>query len=188
MDNLHFETLQPLTILEKKFVPFISNAQIVKRMDDLASQINVDYAGDCPVLIVVLNGAVIFASEMMLRFKIQCELCCVKYMSYEGMHSTGKVKQLIGLNAETLRGRRVIVVEDIIDTGKTIKYLYEKLKKCELKDLEVLTLILKKDVYNNSVPVRYVGFEISDKFVVGFGMDYNGLGRQYPDIYQYMGE
>lgn len=168
----------------KRFVPFITQEQIAVRVKELAERISEDYAGDCPILIVVLNGAMPFATALMQQMSIPLEVCCIKYKSYAGMQSSGQIKEAVGLPAERLKGRRLIVVEDIIDTGHTIAYLYDKLKQLEVKDVATAALTIKRGKYEENIPIAYVGFEISNEFVVGFGMDYDELGRQYLDIYQ----
>lgn len=169
----------------KRFVSYISNTRIEKRIEEIAESMNKEYEGESPMLLVVLNGAILFAAELMKRLKFPLEMRCVQYQSYQGMSAGKNIKQIMGLPKNGLENRRIIVVEDIVDTGNTILYLLEELEKRKVKDVEVATLTLKKEVFNARIPIRYVGFEISNEFIVGFGMDYNQKGRQYPDIYQY---
>ena len=168
-----------LQIHGRRFVPYISQEQIAEKVSELAGRISSDYAGERPVLLVVLNGAMPFAVALMQQLAVDVEICCIRYTS-----SSGRGKEVIGLPEERLKGRRVIVVEDIVDTGHTIAYLHERLKACGVRDAEVAALTFKRGKYMETLPIRYVGFEIEDAFIVGFGMDYDEYGRQYPDIYQ----
>lgn len=172
----------------KRFVPYLSQTEIEAKIGELAARLSSDYAGDCPVLLVVLNGALPFAAALMQRMSIPLEMSCIKCNSYEGTKSSGKIREAIGLPVERLKDRRVIVVEDIVDTGITMGYLYNQLKEIGVKDVEVATLTLKKGKCKAALPLRYVGFEIDDAFIIGYGMDYDELGRQYPEIYQYTEE
>lgn len=180
--------MQEVVIKGKRFVPYLSQAEIERKIGDLAARLSADYAGDCPVLLVVLNGALPFAAALMQRMSIPLEMSCIKYKSYEGTESSGKIREVMGLPVERLKGRRVIVVEDIVDTGNTMAFLHERLKEAGVKDAEVATLTWKKGKYRATLPLRYVGFEIDDAFIIGYGMDYDELGRQYPDIYQFTEE
>ena len=173
-----------LHIHGRRFVPYISQEQIAEKVSELAGRISSDYAGERPVLLVVLNGAMPFAVALMQQLAVDVEICCIRYASYVGTSSSGRGKEVIGLSEERLKGRRVIVVEDIVDTGHTIAYLHERLKACGVRDAEVAALTFKRGKYMETLPIRYVGFEIEDAFIVGFGMDYDEYGRQYPDIYQ----
>ena len=173
-----------LTIHGRRFIPYISREQIVKKVAELACRISADYAGERPMLLVVLNGAMPFAVALMQQLEVEVEICCIRYASYVGTTSSGTGKEVIGLPEERLKGRRVIVVEDIVDTGHTIAYLHERLQACGVRDAEIAALTFKRGKYQEKLPIRYIGFEIEDAFVVGFGMDYDEYGRQYPDIYQ----
>ena len=173
-----------LQIHGRRFVPYISRERIAEKVTELARRISADYAGERPMLLVVLNGAMPFAVALMQQLAVDVEICCIRYASYVGTSSSGAGKEVIGLPEERLKGRRVIVVEDIVDTGRTIAYLHERLKACGVRDTEVAALTFKRGKYSETRPIRYVGFEIDDAFVVGYGMDYDEYGRQYPDIYQ----
>lgn len=175
--------MREIRIHDKCFVPYISREEIERRIGEMADQISEDYAGDCPILLVMLNGAMFFAVELMKRLRIPVEVCCVKYRSYTGTRSE-KMKEVIGLPEERLKGRRVLVVEDIVDTGRTIAYLFGHLTSCGVLDAEVAALTFKQGKYREHIPIRYTGFSISNEFIVGCGMDYDELGRQYPNIYQ----
>lgn len=177
--------MKEIRIKGKRFVPYISHQDIEKKIAAMAERIAADYAKDNPLLLVVLNGAMIFASSLMQKMNIPLEICCIKYKSYINMQTSEQIKEVIGLPEERLKGRRVLVVEDIVDTGNTIAYLFQKLESSGVTDANVVSLTFKPGKYQASVPIRYVGFPIEDAFIVGYGMDYDEQGRQYPDIYQY---
>ena len=166
-----------------KFEPFISEDRITKAIDDISERLNRDYKDKTPVFLGVLNGAFMVASEIIKRFQGDCEVVFTKLDSYEGTSSTGKVKTLLGLNMP-LEGRHVIVVEDIVDTGNTLCALDEILKKKLVADYKVVTLFFKPEAYHQKYPLDYVGMEIPNDFIVGYGLDYNGLGRNLSQIYK----
>jgi len=175
--------MEKVTVHSKTFVKYIDRVDIQKVVQHIASQIEKEYAGDVPVFVVVLNGAIFFAADLMLQLNIPLEVCSVKCSSYAGTQSSGDVKQLIGITKD-IANRRVIIVEDIVDTGLTIKYIYEQLLEKKVKDIKIAAFALKKDVYKENIPIDYIGFEIEDKFVVGYGLDYNELGRNLKSVYQ----
>ena len=172
----------------KRFEKYISRDKIDKRVGELVTELNREYEGESPVVLVVLTGAIMFASDLLKQLHFPLEMACIKLVSYQGMQQGETVKEVIGLPERMLENRRVIVVEDIVDSGNTINFLYKKLKECKVKEVQVATLTLKKDCYKTDFPIRYVGFEISKEFIVGYGLDYNQQGRQYPDIYQHVKE
>ena len=166
------------------FKEFISQKEIASIVTELAIQVKNDLPeNEVPLFIGILNGCFIFASDFMRAFKGDCEVSFVKLASYEGTSSTDKVKKLIGVN-ENLEGRTVIILEDVIDTGNTLHEIYEIFKSKNLKELKIATLFFKPDVYRKELPVDYIGKNIEDKFIVGYGLDYNGLGRNLPAVYQ----
>ena len=175
--------MKTVTVHNKTFVKYIDHVDIQKSVQRIANQIEKEYAGDVPVFVVVLNGAIFFAADLMLQLNIPLEVCSVKCSSYAGTQSSGDVKQLIGITKD-IANRRVIIVEDIVDTGLTIKYIYEQLLEKKVKDIKIAAFALKKDVYKENIPIDYIGFEIEDKFVVGYGLDYNELGRNLKSVYQ----
>ena len=175
--------MQKITIHNKTFVKYIDRADIEAAVHRIAAQIETEYADDVPLFVVVLNGAVFFAADLMQAVDIPLEMCSIKCSSYVGTQSSGEVRQLLGILGD-IANRRVIVVEDIIDTGLTIKHICELLREKKVKDIKIASLTLKKDIYQGSIPIDYVGFEIEDKFVVGYGLDYNELGRNLKDIYR----
>jgi hypoxanthine phosphoribosyltransferase len=172
-----------ITLHDKKFVPFISEQEINAVISEMATKISADFTGKNPLFVAVLNGSFMFTSDLMKKITIDCELSFVKLASYNGASSTGVVNELIGLT-DNLNGRHVVVLEDIVDTGRTLEYLLDVLKIHELASLSIATLLLKPDVFDKKYKIRYVGKNIPNKFVVGFGLDYNELGRNLKEIYQ----
>jgi hypoxanthine phosphoribosyltransferase len=168
---------------DKHFVPFINAAQINEAIARMARQVENDIGDEIPVFIGVLNGAFMVVSDFVKQYKKPCEVSFVKLSSYEGTSTTNSVKQLIGLN-DSLKGRTVVIIEDIIDTGNTIVSLKEMFEGKEVKQLKIATLFLKPEAYKKDIKLDYVGFEIPNKFIVGYGLDYDGLGRNIPEIYQ----
>ena len=158
--------------------------KIEEAIDSVAEKINADFEGceDIPVLLCVLNGSIMFTAELMKRLSFNCQIVSTKLTSYEGTSTTGKVKQAMGLTAD-LTGRRVIVVEDIVDSGNTIVELKQILADHGASESRICTLLLKPDAYKKDVVLDYVAMEIPNDFIVGFGLDYDELGRNYKDIY-----
>ena len=169
-------------IKDKTFKTFIPEQEILTRVKAVADKINTDMAGKKPLLLAVLNGSFMFAADLMRYITIPCEISFVKLASYEGTTSTGKVKEVIGLN-EDICGREVIIVEDIVDTGGTISELKRILAEKGAVESKVCTMLLKPDVYKGKEVLDYVAMEIPNRFIVGFGLDYNELGRNLKDIY-----
>ncbi len=168
---------------DKEFVPFISAEEIDFAIAKMAEQITADFGDEVPVFIGVLNGAFMVVSDFMKHYKGPCEVCFVKFSSYEGISSTNELKELIGLNQD-LTGRTVVIIEDIVDTGNTIEGLKAIFKKQEVKHLKIATLFFKPDAFKKDIKLDYVGIRIPDKFIVGYGLDYDGLGRNLPEVYQ----
>lgn len=169
---------------DKSFDTFIDQEAIQKRVKELGVQISKDYEGKFPLCLGVLNGCFVFAADLMREFSIDAAVSFVKYSSYQNMESSGNVKKLIGLKEDELKGRDIIIVEDIVDTGLTMASLLEKLAKMSVNSVEVATLLLKPDALQVEIDIKYVGFEIENRFVVGYGLDYDGFGRNLKDIYQ----
>ena len=166
------------------FKPFITKEEITGIVKSLAKQVKADLAKDeIPVFVGILNGCFLFAADFIREFNGNCEVSFVKLASYEGTTSTQKVKQLVGLN-ENLAGRTVIILEDIIDTGATLQEIYNIFRDKKVKQLKVATLFFKPDVFKKELPIAYIGKSIEDKFIVGYGLDYDGLGRNKAAIYQ----
>jgi hypoxanthine phosphoribosyltransferase len=168
---------------DKHFVPFISSEEIEFAIANMAKQMDDDFFDDVPVFVGVLNGSFMVLSDLMKHYRGMCEVSFVKMASYEGTQSSNEVKQLIGIN-QNLEGRTVVIVEDIVDTGNTIEELKTIFKEQKVKHLKIATLFLKPDVYKKDIKLDYVGIRIPNKFIVGFGLDYDGLGRNLKDIYQ----
>ena len=168
---------------DKHFVPFISAEEIDKAVAKMAKEAMADLEGETPVFVGVLNGAFMVVSDFMKHYTGPCEVSFVKLSSYEGTESTHTVKQLIGLNQD-LTGRTVVLIEDIVDTGNTIVELVKMFEGKNIKQLKIATLFLKPEVYKKDIQLDYTGFEIPNKFIVGYGLDYDGLGRNLPEIYQ----
>ncbi|OYQ35717.1 hypoxanthine phosphoribosyltransferase [Flavobacterium cyanobacteriorum] len=149
----------------------------------MAGQAMADLKEEIPVFVGVLNGAFMVVSDFMKHYKSPCEVSFVKLSSYEGTATTNHVKQLIGLNQD-LSGRTVVIIEDIVDTGNTIKELIKMFEGHNIRQLKTATLFFKPEAYTKNIKLDYVGFEIPNKFIVGYGLDYDGLGRNLPEIYQ----
>ncbi|MEM7101555.1 MAG: hypoxanthine phosphoribosyltransferase [Bacteroidota bacterium] len=169
-------------VKDRYFSPFITEEEIQSRISELAAQIRTDFAGITPVFLGVLNGAFMFAADLMKYLEIECEITFVKLASYQGMSSTGAVKTALGLEAN-IEGRHVIVIEDIIDTGVTMKHFLKTLEAFKPASVAIMTLLWKKEAMKHELPIDYVGFEIPNKFVVGYGLDYDQIGRNWKDIY-----
>jgi hypoxanthine phosphoribosyltransferase len=168
---------------DKQFVPFISAAEIDFAIAKIAALVEADFADETPVFVGVLNGSFMVVSDFMKHYKLPCELSFVKMASYEGTTSTNDVKQLIGLDQD-LTGRTVVIIEDIVDTGNTLLVLKELFKKQNVKHFKIATLFFKPEAYKQDVKIDYVGIRIPNKFIVGYGLDYDGLGRNLPEVYQ----
>ncbi len=171
-----------LTVLDKTFVPFIDRETLQNRISELADQINRDYAGRCPLLVGVLNGAVLFTADLLKNLTIDCEMTFIRVSSYEQTESTGRIRQILGLT-EAITGRDLIVVEDIVDTGRTIAHVCEQLAEKNPASIAIATLLFKPAALQTKIDLTYVGFEIENEFVVGYGLDYDGLGRNSKDIF-----
>lgn len=171
-----------IKIHDREFVKTIPAEEIAARVKGVAERINRDYAGKRPLLIGVLNGCFMFVSDLVKNLGIECEVSFVKFSSYQGAETTGNVKQLLGLS-ESIEGRDVIIVEDIVDTGLTMHKMLETLAEKKPASLAVASLFLKPARLRVPVEVKYSAFEIPDRFIVGYGLDYDGLGRNLPDVY-----
>lgn len=174
--------MEVVKLHKKEFVPFLSSELIQNAIEAIADQINKDFAGKEVIILGVLDGAFMMVSDLMKRLKVNAELTFVKLKSYHGDRSSGSVNEVLPLT-EVIRKKHVIVVEDIIDTGLTLAFLRERIMQFNPSSLSIATLLLKPEVFQDKYPVEYIGIEIANKFVVGYGMDYDGLGRQLPDIY-----
>jgi len=172
-----------LKVHDKEFIPYITAAQIEEQVNRVAAEINKDYENKKPLFIAVLNGAFIFAADLFKKINVESEICFIKLASYKGVKSTGKVITAIGLDAE-LYGRDVIIIEDIVDTGKTLSQFLPQLEHHHPSSLKIATLLHKPDAMIYPIKIDYLGFTIPNKFVLGYGLDYDGLGRNIKEIYQ----
>lgn len=172
-----------IRVHDKEFVPYLSAEEIEVQVQRVADEINKDYKGKRPLFVAILNGAFIFAADLLKKVNVEAEICFIKLASYKGIKSTGKVITAIGLDAE-LYGRDVIIVEDIVDTGKTLSQFLPQLEHHHPASLKIASLLHKPDACVHPIQIDYLGFTIPDKFVLGYGLDYDGLGRNTKDIYQ----
>lgn len=175
--------MSTVKVHDKQFEVYLSEAVILERVKALADQISNDYAGKKPLFIAILNGSFMFASDLFKQLHIEAELCFIKLASYKGMKSSGNVVTSIGLE-DDLFGKEVIIVEDIVDTGKTLHHFLPKLMHQQPQSLKIATLLHKSEATTYPLTLDYVGFDIPNKFVVGYGLDYDGLGRNLKEIYQ----
>lgn len=169
-------------VKDKEFTVSIPEEKVLAEVERLAARLNRDLAGKNPLFLCVLNGSFMFAADLFRRINIPAEISFVKLASYEGTASTGKVKELVGL-AEDITGRTVVVVEDIVDTGYTMEMLIADLKSRGPEAVHVCTLLLKPDKLKVPLDIEYVALEIPNDFIVGYGLDYDGYGRNLRDIY-----
>lgn len=174
--------MQPITIKDKNFVPMIDRATLETRIAALAGQISADYAGRQPLFVAVLNGSFMFVAQLMKGISVACDVTFVRVASYQATESSGVVKEILGLT-EDIRGRDVIIVEDIVDTGLTMFELCGQLATQKPNSLKIATMLFKPTALRADVSPSYVGFEIENKFVLGYGLDYDGLGRNLAAIY-----
>ncbi len=171
-----------MKILDQNFKLYVKEAEIRQAVKKIAKKINREYSNQNPLFLGILNGAFIFASDLFRELKIDAEISFIKLSSYYQVNSTGKVRELIGLN-HTVFNRNLIILEDIIDTGLTLQFTMEILQDLGAASIDVVTLFIKPRSYSKKIEIKYVGFEIPDEFIVGYGMDYNGYGRNLKDIY-----
>ena len=171
-----------VTIKGKTFKPSITEEEILKSVKKVAERINRDMAGKNPLFLAVLNGSFIFAADLMREITIPCQVSFVKLASYEGTTSTGKVTEVIGIN-EDLSGRTIIIVEDIVDTGQTLKRMIETLGTRNPESVHICTLLVKPEKLTVDLNIEYAAMEIPNDFIVGYGLDYNEQGRNLPDIW-----
>ncbi len=174
--------MKRIKLLDREFELSIPYKKIDEAIEKIAVKMNKDLAEEKPLLICILNGSFMFAADLMKKLNFHCELSFVKLSSYEGTGTTGKVKELIGLS-ENIEGRTVVVLEDIIDTGITIEKIKKQLLGYAPKELKIASMLFKPESCKTEIEVDYVGLEIPNDFIVGYGLDYNGFGRNLPDIY-----
>jgi hypoxanthine phosphoribosyltransferase len=174
--------MSTIRVHDKEFAPSIPAEEIMQQVRRVAEEINKDYEGQQPLFLVVLNGAFVFAADLMREISVPAEVSFVKLASYEGTSSTGTVREVIGLNTD-ITGRPVIIVEDIVESGITMAHMIETLKKQNPLSIDICTLLLKPEKLEVKLDIRYVAMEIPNDFILGYGLDYDGLGRGLKDIY-----
>jgi len=160
----------------------ITSSEIQKAVSDIAKQINTDLKNKNPLFLCVLNGSFMFVADLVKQVKIECGVSFVKLSSYEETSSTAQIKELIGIN-EVIKGRTVVIVEDIVDTGETIEFVYNQLKKLDAAEIKIASLLFKPEAYLKSLPIDYTAIVAPNDFLVGYGLDYKGHGRNLTDIY-----
>ncbi len=172
-----------ITLHDLQFIPFIAEDKITKAIDNVSDKLTKDLSDAKPLFIGVLNGAFMFVSEVLKRFHHECEISFVKLTSYEGTETTSNIQELIGLK-EDISGRTVVILEDIVDTGNTIAELIKMFEDKGCKEVRIATLFFKPEAYTKEITINYIGIEIPNRFIVGYGLDYNGLGRNLTEVYQ----
>ncbi len=177
-----YHLMSTIQIKDKKFAVSIKEEDILKEVSRVADEINRDLADKNPLFLSVLNGSFMFTSDLMKRITIPCEISFVKLASYQGVTSTGTIREVIGIN-EDLNGRTVVIVEDIVDTGLTMQRLLESLGTRNPKEIHIASLLVKPEKLQVELDIKYAAMNIPNDFIVGYGLDYDGLGRNYPDIY-----
>ena len=175
--------MKTVQVKDRQFSLYISENKIKEQVKKIAGQINTDLNGKNPLLLVILNGAFVFAADLLRDVTIPCEVSFIRLASYEGTSSTGEVKQLIGLN-EDIEGRTVVIVEDIIDSGLTMQELLLMLTKKNPKEIHIASLFVKPNNLKVDLNIHYRCFDIENDFIVGYGLDYDQQGRNLPDIYK----
>ena len=172
-----------IQVIDKKFKPYIKSDEISKRIKELAVTINKDYEGKKPIFIAILNGSFMFASDLFKEISIEAEICFIKLASYKGIKSSGQVITAIGLDVD-LVGREIIVIEDIVDTGNTLSKFLPQIHHHQPASLKIAALLHKPDAMVHPITIDYLGFSVPNKFLLGYGLDYDGLGRNIKEIYQ----
>jgi hypoxanthine phosphoribosyltransferase len=172
-----------IRVHDKQFEPYLNASMIAERIKEIAGKLNKDYAEKKPLFIAILNGSFMFASDLFKQLAIDAEICFIKLASYKGTKSTGHVLTAIGLDMD-LFGRDVVIVEDIVDTGKTLSEFLPQLKHQQPASLKIVALLHKPEATVFPITIDYLGFSIPNKFVVGYGLDYDGLGRNIPEIFK----
>jgi len=172
-----------MKIKDLEFRKFIAEKKILEKVKELGEKINHDYKDKSPVFLPILNGSFMFAADLMREVSIPCQVSFVKIASYSGLQSTGQLRTLVGLE-QSLFNQNIVLVEDIVDTGLTLEKIVEELRSLGTKSVDVVSLLRKRTAREKGIEVKYVGFEIESEFVLGYGLDYDGLGRNLRDIYK----
>jgi len=176
--------MESIQLHDLSFSPFLTEKEIADVVNKMVYQVSQDLdENEIPIFIGILNGSFLFVSDFIRKYPHNCQVSFVKLNSYVNTESTGTVNELIGLT-EDISGRTVVILEDIIDTGGTLYKIYDIFKDKNVKELKIATLFFKPTVYKKELPIDYIGKNIEDKFIVGYGLDYNGLGRNLPAVYQ----
>jgi hypoxanthine phosphoribosyltransferase len=170
-----------IKVLDLKFKELISAQEIQSRVDDISNQLNIKYEGKNPIFLGILNGSFLFIADIFKKLYIPCEVSFLKVNSYQNTSSTGQMKELIGLN-QSIEGRHIVILEDIVDTGRTLDFILKTLEIHKPASISIATLLHKPDATLIPISLDYVGFEIQNQFVVGYGLDYNGYGRNSSSI------
>ncbi len=174
--------MQQIRVHDKIFIPYLSQLEIEEAIKNLAEKINADYAGESPLFIAILNGSFMFAAELFKHLSILSEICFIKLASYKGTASSGHIITSIGLDAE-IKNKHIIILEDILDTGNTLSQFLPQIKNLQPASLKIAAMLQKPEAAIHKIELDYNCFKIPNKFVIGFGLDYNGLGRNFPAIY-----
>jgi hypoxanthine phosphoribosyltransferase len=174
--------MKEIHILDKKFNIYLTEKVIQQRIEELAKQVNNELAGKEVVFLGILNGAFLFAADLFRRIDFPARISFVKLASYKGTSSSGSIKELIGWN-EDINNKTIVVLEDIIDTGNTLERIVDELVMRKAAEIRIAALLYKPDAYTKQIPLHYIGFEIPNNFVVGYGLDYDGFGRNLPSVY-----
>ncbi|MCW3125588.1 MAG: hpt [Bacteroidetes bacterium] len=172
-----------ITLGDKTFRLYITEYQIQSAVLQIAEKINKDFAGKTPLIVPILNGSFMFAADLVKELTCNCEISFIKASSYKGTASTGELTSLIGIN-EDVKGRDIIIIEDIIDTGHTLAKIIPSMEALRPASVSVVTLLFKPNALKVEIKIDYTGIEIPNEFIVGYGLDYNGLGRNLKEIYQ----
>jgi hypoxanthine phosphoribosyltransferase len=174
--------MKEIQILDKKFREYLTETVIQDRIEELAKKVNSDLSGKEVVFLGILNGAFLFAADLFRRIDFPARISFVKLASYQGTSSSGTIKELIGWNEE-LNNKTIVVVEDIVDTGNTLERIVDELVIRKAADVKIAAMLYKPEAYTKNIPLDYIGFEIPNNFVVGYGLDYDGFGRNLPSVY-----
>lgn len=175
--------MSSIYLANREFIPFIPNSELETIIQSLADRINHDYAQQTPLFIAVLNGSFIFASDLIKKIKTDCEICFVKYASYMATENSSNIRKLIGLDTD-IANRHIVILEDIVDTGNTLEVLLPEINEQNPASIKICTLLFKPNKFTKNYPIDYIGKSIEDAFVVGYGLDCEGYGRNLPCIYQ----
>lgn len=174
--------MRTVQVKDKTFQVSIPESEIYKEVDRVASEINRDYVGQNPVFLSVLNGSFVFSADLVRRVTIPCEISFVKLSSYQGLNSTGQISEVLGMNVD-VTGRPVIIIEDIVESGLTMAHMLESLHKYNPGSIDICALLVKPEKLQVDLDIRYCCFRIPNDFIVGYGLDYDGQGRNLRDIY-----